>query len=130
FALDETRRQARELFGPEYVPERPRTYDRKVKNAQEAHEAIRPAGDRFRRPADVSRELDKDEASLYELVWQRTIASQMEDAKGRTVSVRIAATSTNGDDAAFGTAGTAITFRGLMARYEEGSDVDVTEREQ
>jgi DNA topoisomerase I len=130
FALDEARRRARELFGAQYVPEKPRTYDRKVKNAQEAHEAIRPAGERFRRPADVARELDKDEASLYELVWQRTIASQMADAKGQTVSVRIAATSSAGEDAEFGTAGTVITFRGFMAAYEEGSDEEVAEREE
>jgi DNA topoisomerase-1 len=130
FALDEARRQVRELFGAQYVPGRPRTYDRKVKNAQEAHEAIRPAGERFRRPTDVARELDKDEASLYELVWQRTIASQMEDAKGRTVSVRIAATSSEAEDAEFGTAGTVITFRGFMAAYEEGSDEEAAEREE
>jgi DNA topoisomerase-1 len=130
FALDQARRQARELFGAQYVPERPRTYDRKVKNAQEAHEAIRPAGERFRRPAEVARELDKDEASLYELVWQRTIASQMADARGQTVSVRIAATSTAEEDVEFGTAGTVITFRGFMAAYEEGSDEEVVEREE
>src|SRR4051794_597576 len=130
FALEESRRRARELFGPQYVPERPRTYDRKVKNAQEAHEAIRPAGERFRRPADVDRELDKDERSLYELVWQRTLASQMADARGQTVSVRIAATSTTDEDVEFGTAGTVITFRGFMAAYEEGSDEDAAEREE
>ena len=130
FALDQTRSQARELFGAAYVPDRPRTYDKKVKNAQEAHEAIRPAGERFRRPAEVARELDKDEAALYELVWQRTIASQMQDAKGQTVSVRIGATSSDGEDADFGTAGTVITFRGFLAAYEEGSDEDAAEREE
>jgi DNA topoisomerase-1 len=130
FALDEARRRARELFGPQYVPERPRTYDRKVKNAQEAHEAIRPAGERFRRPADVARELDKDELSLYELVWQRTLASQMADARGQTVSVRIAAMSTTDEDVEFGTAGTVITFRGFMAAYEEGSDEEAAERDE
>jgi DNA topoisomerase-1 len=130
FALDESRRRARELFGAQYVPERPRTYDRKVKNAQEAHEAIRPAGERFRRPTDVARELDKDEAALYELVWQRTLASQMADAKGQTVSVRIAAASSGDEDVEFGTAGTVITFRGFLAAYEEGSDEEVAEREE
>jgi DNA topoisomerase-1 len=131
FALDQARNQARELFGAQSVPERPRTYDKKVKNAQEAHEAIRPAGDRFRRPADVLRELDKDEGALYELVWQRTIASQMADAKGQTVSVRIAATSSQNEEAEFATAGTVITFRGFLAAYEEGSDEDArAEREE
>ncbi len=124
FALDEARRQARELFGAEYVPANPRTYDKKVKNAQEAHEAIRPAGERFRTPSEVERELDKDERALYELVWQRTIASQMEDAKGQTVSVRVGAVTEQGEDAEFGAAGTVITFRGFLAAYEEGRDED------
>src|SRR5699024_9239287 len=88
-ALDSARAQARELYGDEYVPAAPRQYTRKVKNAQEAHEAIRPAGDRFRTPGQLATELSGDEFRLYELIWKRTIASQMADAKGRTVSVRI-----------------------------------------
>ena len=83
-ALTAARTQARELYGAEYVPDAPRRYDRKVKNAQEAHEAIRPAGERFRLPDEVRGELDRDEQSLYELIWKRTVASQMADARGQT----------------------------------------------
>ena len=94
-ALTAARTQARELYGQEFVPDAPRRYDRKVKNAQEAHEAIRPAGERFRLPADVRGELDRDEQALYELVWMRTVASQMADARGQTVSLRLGATRGN-----------------------------------
>jgi DNA topoisomerase-1 len=121
-ALTAARRQATELFGPDAVPEAPRRYDRKVKNAQEAHEAIRPAGDRFRTPAEVERELDRDELGLYDLVWRRTLASQMADARGRTVSIRIGAVSPDGRVAEFGVSGTVITARGFLVAYEEGRD--------
>ncbi len=121
-ALAAARAQAVELYGAEYVPERPRRYERRVKNAQEAHEAIRPAGDTFRTPREVAPELDRDELALYELIWMRTIASQMEDARGQTVSLRLGARSSAGEDAEFGAAGTVITFRGFLAAYEEGRD--------
>jgi DNA topoisomerase-1 len=137
-ALTAARNQARELYGAENVPEQPRRYERKVKNAQEAHEAIRPAGDRFRTPQQVAGELSADERALYELIWIRTIASQMADAKGQTVSVRIVArpisTPTDGgggyaaafvteaEQAEFAAAGTVITFRGFLSAYEEGRD--------
>jgi DNA topoisomerase-1 len=121
-ALTAARDQARELYGAEYVPGAPRRYDRKVKNAQEAHEAIRPAGDRFRTPQAVQGELSRDEFALYDLIWKRTIASQMKDAAGRTVSIRVGAQSRDGEDAEFGAAGTVITFRGFLAAYEEGRD--------
>ena len=121
-ALTAARRQATELFGPESVPDAPRLYDRKVKNAQEAHEAIRPAGDRFRTPKDTKQELDRDELGLYDLVWRRTLASQMVDAKGRTVSIRIGAQATDGRDAELGVSGTVITVRGFLVAYEEGRD--------
>ena len=121
-ALTAARNQARELYGAEYVPEQPRRYERKVKNAQEAHEAIRPAGDTFRTPQQVAGELASDERALYELIWIRTIASQMADAKGQTVSVRIAGTSSAGEEAEFAAAGTVITFRGFLAAYEESRD--------
>jgi len=121
-ALHAARDQARELYGPEYVPDKPRRYERKVKNAQEAHEAIRPAGDTFRTPQQVARELGRDELALYELVWIRTIASQMADATGQTVSLRIAGTSSADEEATFGASGTVITFRGFLAAYEEGRD--------
>jgi DNA topoisomerase-1 len=121
-ALTAARRQATELFGSESVPDAPRLYDRKVKNAQEAHEAIRPAGDRFRSPKDVEKEVDRDELGLYDLVWRRTLSSQMVDAKGRTVSIRIGAKAADGRDAEFGVSGTVITVRGFLVAYEEGRD--------
>jgi DNA topoisomerase I len=121
-ALAAARDQARELYGPEAVPAEPRRYERKVKNAQEAHEAIRPAGDRFRTPDQVARELSGDELKLYDLIWKRTVASQMADARGQTVSVRIAATASDGRATEFATAGTVITFRGFLLAYEEGRD--------
>jgi DNA topoisomerase-1 len=123
-ALTAARNQARDLYGVEYVPDAPRRYERKVKNAQEAHEAIRPAGDTFRVPKSLERELNRDELALYELIWMRTIASQMKDAAGQTVSMRFAGTSTQGEQAEFGTSGTVITFRGFLAAYEEGRDND------
>ena len=121
-AIAAARDQARELYGADAVPEAPRHYNRKVKNAQEAHEAIRPAGDRFRTLDEVRGELERDEYALYELVWKRTVASQMADARGETVSVRLGATAADGRDAEFGTAGTVITFRGFLLAYEEGRD--------
>ncbi|HVA30375.1 MAG TPA: type I DNA topoisomerase [Gaiellaceae bacterium] len=121
-ALKAARAQAAELYGAEYVPEKSRRYERKVKNAQEAHEAIRPSGDAFRTPQQVQRELSRDEHALYELIWVRTIASQMEDAKGQTVSLRIAGTSSADEKVEFGASGTVITFRGFLAAYEEGRD--------
>ena len=121
-ALTAARTQAAKLYGQEFVPEAPRVYRSKVKNAQEAHEAIRPAGDTFRMPADVQRELSRDEHDLYELIWKRTVASQMEDARGQTASLRLGATASDGRDAEFGASGTVITFRGFLAAYEEGRD--------
>jgi DNA topoisomerase I len=129
-ALTAARTQARELYGPEYVPESLRRYDRKVKNAQEAHEAIRPAGERFRLPGDVRGELDRDEQALYELVWMRTVASQMADARGKTVSLRLGATAAGGEDAEFGVSGTVITFRGFLAAYEEGRDEEAVDSDE
>jgi len=126
-ALTAARRQATELFGAESVPAAPRLYDRRVKNAQEAHEAIRPAGDSFRTPSDVKGELDRDELGLYELVWRRTLASQMVDAKGRTVSIRLGAQAADGRDAEFGVSGTVITVRGFLEAYEEGRDEEPEE---
>jgi DNA topoisomerase-1 len=121
-ALAAAREQARGLYGAETVPAQPRQYTRKVKNAQEAHEAIRPAGDRFRTPDEVRRELSGDEFNVYDLIWKRTIASQMADARGQTVSVRIAGQAGDGRRAEFATAGTVITFRGFLLAYEEGRD--------
>lgn len=121
-AINAARRQASELYGPEYVPEARRVYKGKSKNAQEAHEAIRPAGDSFRTPAQVASSLRGDEFKLYELIWKRTVASQMADAKGSTASVRLGAVASDGRNAEFSASGTVITFRGFMAAYEEGRD--------
>lgn len=123
-AVNAARRQAGELYGPEFVPAKPRSYDKKAKGAQEAHEAIRPAGDAFRTPAQVSGQLSGDDFRLYELIWKRTVASQMADAKGSTASVRLQGTASDGRVATFAASGTVITFRGFLAAYEEGRDVD------
>ena len=129
-ALTAARAQAVELYGKAAVPEKPRLYSRQVANAQEAHEAVRPAGDRFRLPKDVERELDRDERSLYDLIWRRTIASQMEDARGQTVSLRIVAASSAAEDAEFGASGTVITFRGFLDAYEPGRDEPADDEEE
>ncbi|KNX36131.1 type I DNA topoisomerase [Luteipulveratus halotolerans] len=124
-ALTAARQQARDLYGAEYVPDAPRRYEKKSKNAQEAHEAIRPAGDRFRTPAQVAGELRGDEFALYELVWKRTVASQMADARGSTATVRLSVpveSSGFAKTAEFSASGTVITFRGFLAAYEEGRD--------
>jgi DNA topoisomerase I len=121
-AITAARRQARELYGAEYVPEAPRVYTSKVKNAQEAHEAIRPAGDSFRTPAQAR--LSGDELRLYDLVWKRTVASQMKDATGESVSVRVAGRSTAGEEAEFAASGKIIGFHGFLKAYVEGADDD------
>ncbi len=121
-ALAAARAQVKQLFGDDFVPEKPRAYGRAVANAQEAHEAIRPAGDTFRTPDQIKGSVSRDELALYDLIWKRTLASQMEDARGQTVSLRIAATSSSGEDVEFGASGTVITFRGFLAAYEPGRD--------
>jgi DNA topoisomerase-1 len=121
-AIDAARRQARELYGAEYIPNTPRAYTSKVKNAQEAHEAIRPAGDSFRTPRQSG--LSGDEFRLYELVWKRTVASQMKDATGESVSVRVAGRSSSGEDVEFGASGKIINFYGFLKAYVEDADDD------
>ncbi|MEE6273756.1 type I DNA topoisomerase [Georgenia wangjunii] len=126
-AISAARRQAGELYGAEYVPEKPRMYADKAKGAQEAHEAIRPAGDSFRTPAQVAGELTGAQFRLYELIWKRTVASQMADARGSTATLRVAATAELADGARraeLTASGTVITFRGFLAAYEEGRDAD------
>jgi DNA topoisomerase-1 len=129
-ALAAARAQAADVYGAETVPERPRLYARAVANAQEAHEAIRPAGDSFRTPKEVERELSRDEFALYELIWRRTVASQMKDASGQTVKIRLGATTAAGEDAEFRAAGTVITFPGFLLAYESGRDEPADEDEQ
>ena len=121
-AISAARTQVIELYGRDYVPDEPRVYVSKVKNAQEAHEAIRPAGDAFRTPEQVRHQLTRDEASLYELVWMRTVASQMSDAVGESVQVRLGAAGASGRDAEFSTSGKVISFPGFLRAYVEGSD--------
>jgi DNA topoisomerase-1 len=121
-AIRSARDQAVKLYGDKYVPEKPRRYASKVRNAQEAHEAIRPAGDVFKLPDQVSRELDRDEARLYELIWKRTVASQMSDAKGESSQVRIGASSRDNETVEFTTSGKVIHFPGFLRAYVEGSD--------
>jgi DNA topoisomerase-1 len=133
-AIAAARAQARELYGDAYVSPQPRQYTRKVKNAQEAHEAIRPAGEVFRTPGQVAGELESDEFRLYELIWQRTVASQMADARGTTMSVRIAGTAASGEECTFAASGRTITFPGFLRAYvetvdtEEGGEADDAER--
>lgn len=119
-AVAAARAQVTQLYGADYLPDRPRTYAGKVKNAQEAHEAIRPSGDRFRTPAETG--LSGDQFRLYELIWKRTVASQMKDAVGNSVTVRIAGTASDGRDAEFTASGKTITFHGFMKAYVEGAD--------
>jgi DNA topoisomerase-1 len=120
-AINAARTQARQLYGEEYVYPSPRQYTRKVKNAQEAHEAIRPAGDTFATPDAVRRELNGDEFRLYELIWQRTVASQMADARGTTLSLRIAGQS-GSQQVVFSASGRTITFAGFLKAYVETVD--------
>lgn len=142
-ALTAARTQVRELYGDKFVPDGPRVYRGKSKNAQEAHEAIRPAGDRWRTPEQLSGELAQADLRLYDLIWKRTLASQMADAVGKTVSVRIAAplASALSDDLAVADAttthwaasGRTITFPGYLRVYVEGSDdpdADLDDRER
>ncbi|MEO6713657.1 MAG: type I DNA topoisomerase [Mycobacteriales bacterium] len=121
-ALTAARAQARSLYGDAYVPAQPRQYLKKVKSAQEAHEAIRPAGDTFRTPDQVARELGTDELRLYELIWKRTVASQMTDATGQSMQVRLGARAASGTDAEFAASGKVITFPGFLRAYVEGAD--------
>ncbi len=128
-AINGAREQIRSLYGDEYLPDAPRTYQGKVKNAQEAHEAIRPAGERTRSPDEVRGELGTDERRLYQLVWMRTLASQMTDARARRVSIRLTATSTTGEDAVFSASGKTYEFLGFRRAYVEGADDPAAERE-
>jgi DNA topoisomerase-1 len=129
-AIDAARNQARELYGAEYVPDAPRTYTSKVKNAQEAHEAIRPAGDRFRTPQEVQRAgVRADELRLYDLIWKRTVACQMKDATGESVSVKVAGTSSANERAEFTASGKIIHFYGFLKAYVESNDDQAADRD-
>jgi DNA topoisomerase I len=129
-AIAAARSAATQIFGADNVSETARQYTRKVKNAQEAHEAIRPSGDVFRTPGELAGQVSPDELALYDLIWKRTVASQMADARGQTVSVRLGAVSADGRDAEFGASGTVITQRGFLAAYEEGRDEPITDEDE
>ena len=143
-ALTAARTQAREMYGDAYVPDTPRRYERKVKNAQEAHEAIRPAGESFRTPEQAGRALSGDELRLYELIWMRTVASQMNDATGTSAQIRLVSevpatrsdggpnTVAVGEAAEFSASGRVIAFPGFLRAYVEGNDdpdADLADRE-
>ena len=121
-AITAARAAIREQFGDEYLPAQPREYRKKVKNAQEAHEAVRPAGDRIRTPDAVRAELDGDERRLYELIWIRTVACQMADARGSKLTIRLRASSTENEQATFRASGKSYDFLGWRRAYVE--DVD------
>ena len=128
-ALSAARSLIEQLYGSEYLPAQPRRYANKVKNAQEAHEAIRPAGDSFTHPSDVARDMGGDRAKLYELIWKRTVACQMEDSRGQSVKLGIA-TVVDGERVEFAVTGNTITFPGFLRAYVEGSDDPESELEQ
>ena len=122
-AIAAARKQAAEMFGSEMVADSPRVYTGKSKNAQEAHEAIRPAGEEFKRPSELASVLHGRALELYDLIWKRTVASQMQDAKVSTTTVRIAVGPlADGRTAEFTASGTVITFKGFLAAYEESQD--------
>ena len=118
-AIAGARASAQALYGKEYVPDSPRFYEGKSKNAQEAHEAIRPAGDTFKTPGELAPELSRDEFALYDLIWKRTIASQMSDAKKMQARVDFEAKTLDEKVATFRANGSIITFPGFLAAYED-----------
>ncbi len=121
-ALNAARTQATALYGSEYVEAQPRRYEKKVKNAQEAHEAIRPAGEVFRTPGELARELNADQLALYDLIWKRTVASQMVNARVATTTVKLAASNAAGTEAEFTASGTVIVFPGFYAALKDLSE--------
>ena len=131
-SITAARSSAQALYGKEFVPATPRVYEGKTKNAQEAHEAIRPAGESFRTPGELAPELSRDEFALYDLIWKRTIASQMSDAKKQQMRVDFDVKTKTGEDAIFRANGSVITFAGFLAAYEDivedKADVEDTDR--
>ena len=120
-AVQAAREQAVSLYGDKAVPLKPRVYASKSRNAQEAHEAIRPSGDRFRTPSEVAGQLGRDEQRMYDLIWKRTVASQMADAKFETTTVTLEAQA-DGKRVEMTASGTVYTFKGFLEAYEEGRD--------
>ena len=128
-ALEAARAVVLERYGASFLPDKPRHYTKKVKNAQEAHEAIRPSGDQFRSPEEVGAEVPQLEARVYELIWQRTVASQMTDTTGETVHVDLGGLTDDGRDATFSASGTVITHEGFRRMYTEGADDEADSEE-
>ncbi|MEV0352068.1 type I DNA topoisomerase [Nonomuraea sp. NPDC050680] len=126
-AVAAARSQAIKLYGSAYVPDKPRVYTSKVKSAQEAHEAIRPSGEEFRTPGETG--LNGDQFRLYELIWQRTVSSQMKDAVGESVTVKVRGASATGENVEFSASGRTITFYGFLKAYVEGADDPSTDRD-
>ncbi|MFD1539020.1 type I DNA topoisomerase [Nonomuraea guangzhouensis] len=126
-AVAAARSQAIKLYGSAYVPDKPRVYTSKVKSAQEAHEAIRPSGEEFRTPGETG--LSGDMFRLYELIWQRTVSSQMKDAVGESVTVKVGGASASGESVEFSASGRTITFYGFLKAYVEGADDPSTDRD-
>ncbi len=121
-AVKAARAQVKELFGERFLPDSPRVYVKKAKNAQEAHEAIRPAGEEFRTPDSLKAELAPAELKLYDLIWKRTLACQMADAEGETVTLKLGVTSSSNEKVEFSASGRTITFKGYMQAYVESTD--------
>lgn len=126
-ATDAARATAVRRFGANSIPERPRTYAKKVEGAQEAHEAIRPAGESFRDPEEVAKEVGADEAKLYDLIWRRTVASQMKDRTGESTSVTLGADASSGERGTFYATGLVISDQGFFALYENANPEDEEE---
>ena len=129
-ALTAARAHAARVYGEDTVPAEPRRYERAVANAQEAHEAIRPAGDVFRTPDELRGEVSRDEHALYDLIFKRTVASQMKDASGQTVSIELGASTADDRTATFRASGTVITFPGFLKAYESGRDEPTEDDEE
>ncbi len=131
-AITAARSSAQALYGKDSVPPSPRVYEGKTKNAQEAHEAIRPAGDSFKTPGELAPELSRDEFALYDLIWKRTIASQMADAKKQQMRVDFDVKTKTGSDAIFRANGSVIVFPGFLSAYEDivedKTDIEETDR--
>ncbi len=129
-AIQAARSQIAERFGAEYLPPAPRTYTSRARNAQEAHEAIRPAGSRFRTPQELEPELEPEALRLYELIWQRTLASQMKDAEGSSTTVRIEGAQPGAAAAVFSATGRTLRFAGFLRVYDESRDDESGDRDE
>lgn len=121
-AISAARAAAKSLYGADHVSAQPRVYASKTKNAQEAHEAIRPAGETFKTPGELAPELSRDEFALYDLIWKRTVASQMADAKKMQMRVDFDAKTSDGRETIFRANGSVLTFAGFLAAYDDLAD--------